>query len=78
MKKVIKKVVAKAPVKKTVAKKPMMKYGGAKKPLRKAQDGKTVQQMTDAENLNRTLAQIPLGIYVGAFLLFLFTGMPFI
>jgi len=49
MKKVIKKVVAKAPVKKTVAKKPMMKSGGAKKPLRKAQDGKTVQQMTDAE-----------------------------
>jgi hypothetical protein len=41
MKKVIKKVVAKAPVKKTVAKKPMMKSGGAKKPLRKAQYGNT-------------------------------------
>jgi hypothetical protein len=49
MKKTVKKVVAKAPVKKTVAKKPMMKSGGAKKPLRKAQDGKTVQQMTDTE-----------------------------
>ena len=53
MKKVINKVVAKAPVKKTVAKKPMMKSGGAKKPLRKAhtgiQTGKNVQQMTDAE-----------------------------
>ena len=42
MKKVIKKVVAKAPVKKTVAKKPMMKSGGAKKPLRIAQDGESV------------------------------------
>ena len=42
MKKVIKKVVAKAPVKKTVTKKPMMKMGGAKKPLRKAQDGTTM------------------------------------
>lgn len=40
MKKVIKKVVAKAPVKKTVAKKPMMKSGGAKKSLPKAQVGK--------------------------------------
>ena len=49
MKKVIKKAVAKAPVKKTVAKKPMMKTGGSKKPLRKAQTGKNVQQMTDAE-----------------------------
>ena len=39
MKKVIKKVVAKAPVKKTVAKKPMMKSGGVKKPLPKAKDG---------------------------------------
>ena len=39
MKKVIKKVVAKAPVKKTVAKKPMMKSGGSKKPFRKTQDG---------------------------------------
>ena len=39
MKKVIKKVVAKAPVKKTVAKKPMMKTGGAKKSLPKAQYG---------------------------------------
>jgi len=37
MKKVIKKVVAKASVKKTVAKKPMMKYGGAKRTLRKYQ-----------------------------------------
>jgi hypothetical protein len=37
MKKVIKKVVAKAPVKKTVAKKPMMKSGGAKRTLRKYQ-----------------------------------------
>jgi hypothetical protein len=35
MKKVIKKVVAKAPVKKTVAKKPMMKSGGAKKSMMK-------------------------------------------
>lgn len=43
MKKVIKKVVAKAPVKKTVAKKPMMKSSGTKKPLRKAQDGTTIQ-----------------------------------
>ena len=37
MKKVIKKVVAKAPVKRTVAKKPMMKTGGSKKSLPKAQ-----------------------------------------
>jgi hypothetical protein len=36
-------------VKKPVAKKPIMKSGGAKKPLRKAQTGKSVQQMTDAE-----------------------------
>lgn len=37
MKKVVKKVVAKAPVKRTVAKKPMMKSGGAKRTLRKYQ-----------------------------------------
>ena len=42
MKKVIKKVVAKAPVKKTVAKKPMMKTGGSKKSLPKAQPGQSV------------------------------------
>jgi len=49
MKKVIKKVVAKAPVKKTVAKKPMMKMGGAKKPLRKAQDGMFSGPMTESK-----------------------------
>ncbi len=57
MKKVIKKVVAKAPVKKTVAKKPMMKSGGAKKSLPKAQYGNRVfsgpLNKSDIERLDR-------------------------
>jgi hypothetical protein len=49
MKKVIKKVVAKAPVKRTVAKKPMMKTGGAKKSLPKAKFGKTKGNPTSSD-----------------------------
>jgi hypothetical protein len=48
MKKVINIAVAKAPVKMTVAKKPMLKYGGAKKPLRKAQDGISFKDKSEA------------------------------